>query len=386
MKKNKIRICHIITRMDWGGSPDVVRLLCEGLARDDFEVTLIIGQTRHASQKTRDFLEHFPGKVVSIPELRREINPFVDLYALFALNRFLRHHDFDIVHTHTAKAGFLGRSAALLAGCRCIVHTPHGHNFYGYFGKTMSSLIVLLERLAGLYTAAMVVLTRLEKNDCCALGVVPEAKMRLIHPALEPEFFNADRSSREAMRQSLGLGSGRVIGMIARLEPVKGPRYFVEACAQLAGVLPDARFVVIGEGSLRKEMEDSVQRYGLAQRFLFTGWREDIPGILSCLDVMVQPSLNEALGLSLLQAQAKGVPIVATRVGGIAEAVVDGETAILVPPGDSSAIAQAVKKILEDTEFAAVMGKKAREWVAGQFTVERMLKSHEALYRELLQR
>jgi glycosyltransferase involved in cell wall biosynthesis len=381
---NKIKICHVITRMDWGGSPEIVRMLCAGLSGERFEVTLVTGQTLHSTRKTEEFFSLFRGRVVVVPSLKRDISIIDDWAALFQLFFFFRKNRFDVVHTHTAKAGFLGRTAAFFSGCRCIVHTPHGHNFYGYFGKILSGFMILLERLAALYTRTLVVLTRLEYDDYRHAGVCSANKLALINPAIENEFFSVTKAGKESARQSLALSDARIVGMIGRLEPVKGPVYFIESCRLLASSVPCVRFMVCGEGSLRRELEARVKSYGLTERFLFTGWREDIREILSCFDVLVLPSINEALGLVLLQAQACGVPIVASRVGGVAEAVRDNETGILVPSRDSCAIASAVEKLINDERMRSSMGKRGREWVAGRFTVENMIHAHEELYIRLL--
>ncbi|MGE5308551.1 MAG: glycosyltransferase family 4 protein [Deltaproteobacteria bacterium] len=379
-----IRICHVITRMDWGGSPDIVRLLCANLDPERFEVTLVTGKTLDPSEKTREFLKGFKGTVVIVPSLRRDINPLLDLAAFVRLFLLFRKEHFDIVHTHTAKAGFLGRLAAFFAGCRRTVHTPHGHNFYGYFGPLMSRFVVLLERLAGTCTSRFVFLTELERRDNIAFLVCNEKKAALIYSCIEPGFISRFKDKAEA-RRALGLGEGQIAGMIGRLETVKGPRYFVEAALTLSARFPGARFLIVGEGSLRGELEARIANRGLKDRFILMGWREDIPEILSALDVLVLPSLNEAFGLVLIQAQAAGVPVVASAVGGVAEAVCHRVTGILVPPADPSALAAATARLLSEPAAAVVMGQKGREW-SGRFTLERMVKSHEDLYMGLMEK
>lgn len=383
MTMDKIRICHVITRMDWGGSPELVRMLCEGLSPERFEVTLVTGPTLHPSVKTAAFFARFRDRITVVPALKREIGFFSDCRAFFALYRLFRRRRFDIVHTHTAKAGFLGRAAALFAGCRCIVHTSHGHNFYGYFGPAMSAVIVMLERVSAAYTRKLVMLTELEKRDHIAYRICGEGKTELIFSCLEPEYLLPPEKSREEIARELGTGERIVVGMVGRLEPVKGPGFFVDACVSIAAEFPGVSFLVTGEGSLRAGLEARAAASGFKDRFIFTGWREDIRDVLSLLTVLVLPSLNEALGLILLQAQAQGVAVVASGVGGVAEAVKDGETAILVPPADSAAIAAALRRLLSDPAAAKAMGEKGRAWVAGRFNIDRMIRSHEEMYARL---
>ena len=160
----KIKIAQVITRMDWGGSPDIVRILCERLNPDKYEVWLLTGETKYPSKKTEDFFRRFKDRVVFVPELKRDICPLSDLAAFLRLYFLFLKHRFDIAHTHTAKAGFLGRIAARLAGVPGIIHTPHGNNFYGYFGRVASRLVVWLERFADYFADKNIVLTELEKE------------------------------------------------------------------------------------------------------------------------------------------------------------------------------------------------------------------------------
>lgn len=382
--KRKIRICYVITRMDWGGAPDLVRMLCMGLPPERFEVTLVTGRTRSPSRKTREFFAAFKGKVVVVPGLQREVGLFRDLGALLALHRVFRRGGFDIIHTHTAKAGFLGRTAAFFCGCRCIVHTPHGHNFYGYFGRLMTGLVIRMERCAAMYTRVIVALTGMERDDYRRFRICPAAKVALIPTAIGPEFFTAADTRRVKACKAWG-ADGRLVGFVGRLEPVKGPEYFLAACREIAAAFPEARFVITGEGSLREKLLTLACSYGLKERVVFTGWQEEVSEVISCLEVLVQPSLNEAVGLVLLEAQALGVPVVASRVGGIAEAVQDGRTAILVPPADSAAIARAVIGLLKDVRAAKEMGRCGQGWVRGRFTAGEMVRRHEELYHGLLE-
>jgi glycosyltransferase involved in cell wall biosynthesis len=385
MVQRKIKVCQVITRMDWGGSTDLVRLLSAGLSKEssDCEVTLVIGVTIHPSARTKAFFKDFPGKLVVIPELQRQLNPWLDLAAFVKLLGLFRKEKFDIVHAHTAKAGFLARSAAFLAGCRRIVYTPHGLVFFGYFNFLSSGFFVLLERLAGLYTRRIVALTSWEREDLLAFGICPALKIKVVPTCIEPDFFSLPQD-RQAVRRKLGLPEGLLVGMVGRLEPVKGPRFFIEAAKEVAAKFPEARFCMVGEGSLREELKKLAADRGLAGKLTFTGWRDDAREIISCLDILVLPSLNEAVGLVLLQAQAQGVPVVAFAVGGVAEALVEGRTGLLVPERDHCALAGAVCGLLANEEARREMGARGAEWVKGRFTEERMVADHRALYKRLM--
>ena len=375
----------MITRLDWGGSPDIVRIICQYLNSEVYDVRLITGPTRYPGAKTKQFLEKFKTKSVIIPQLKREINPINDLLALFRLYFLFRREKFDIVHTHTAKAGALGRMAAYLARRPIIVHTPHGHNFYGYFGKGLSKAIVLIERFLANFTDKIIALTELEKNDFIRFKIAPEQRLSVIYQGLELDRSMRLDEDRVKTREILGIGlDGNLVGMIGRLEPIKGPGYFVESAKYVAQNFPKTKFIIVGEGSLRRVLEKKIEEYGLRNRFTLLGWREDIGAVLSILDILVLPSLNEAVGMVLIEAQAQGIPIVATQVGGIPEIVRNNQTGILVPAGDSKELAKAISYLLADRQKRLQMSEAAKDWVKGRFEAKTMVDKISELYEELI--
>ncbi len=377
---NKIKVAQVITRLDWGGSPDIFRVLASGLDPEKFDVSLVIGRTAYPSAKTGEFLQRFSGRLTVINELQRDISPFRDLRAFFKLYNVFRREKFDIVHTHTAKAGALGRLAAKLSGVPKIVHTPHGHNFYGYFGPVLTRIIVIIERFLAKFTDKIIALTELEKNDLMKFGIAGEDKAVLIYQGLELDIPKADKN---AIKISFNIDiDDYAVGMIGRLEPVKGPEYFIKAAIEVSREFKNVKFLLVG--SLRLKLEKQVKDSGLADKFIFTGWREDVPDILSMLDIMVLPSLNEAVGIVLVQAQYLGVPVVATTVGGIPEVVKDNETGILVLASDVQGIAEGIKELLRDTAKRITMGQAGKTWVSGRFRAEEMIRKTSELYKELI--
>ncbi|MFA5100114.1 MAG: glycosyltransferase, partial [Candidatus Omnitrophota bacterium] len=327
----KIKIAQIITRMDWGGSPDLVRILCERLDPAKYDITLISGPTLHPTIKTGKFIREFRGTYIVIPQLQRDIEPVHDIIAFLRLYVLLRMKRFDIVHTHTAKAGALGRMAARLAGVRVIVHSPHGHNLYGYFSPAMTRRIVNVERFLSRFTDKIIAGTRLEKKDYLAHAIGVDSTIDVIYAGLDLKEYEAEPSLKDKLKGSLGIPvHENVVGMIGRLEQVKGPGFFVDAALRIVQLRQDVRFVLIGEGSLKKELSDRVAAAGFKDRIIFAGWRDDIAPLLTMLDIMVLPSLNEAVGLVLIEAQSQGIPVVASNVGGIPETIKENETGILV--------------------------------------------------------
>jgi glycosyltransferase involved in cell wall biosynthesis len=387
MQNPKIKIAQVITRLDRGGAPDIYRILCNHLDPAVYDITLIMGHCECPSLKTDELLKKFKGKTIVVPSLRREINPANDIAAFARLYAIFQNHKFDIVHAHTAKAGALGRLAAGLAGGAVIVHTPHGHNFYGYFGPRASAIIVKIEKFLTLFTDRIIALTELERSDYVKFGIDDGRKITVIYQGLELEKETLDRENIFNLKSVFNIQpEDLVIGMVGRLEPVKGSMFFIEAAPLIAKRFPATKFLVAGEGSLRNEMEERARKLGISDRVIFAGWREDVPDMISIMDVVVQPSLNEAVGIALVEAQAQGVAVVATNVGGIPEAVVDGRTGILVPPSDAEALAEAVMELLSDGTKRAGMGAAGRAWVQDKFRAETMAEKTSALYMELLEK
>jgi glycosyltransferase involved in cell wall biosynthesis len=381
---SKIKVAQVITRMDWGGSPDIVSITCSRLDPELYDVTLVVGQTRYPSVKMKEFLKKWNSKIVSIPQLRRNINPIYDLYAFIKLYSLFRSEKFDIVHTHTAKAGVLGRIAAYFSGRPVIIHTPHGHNFYGYFGPIGSKMVVIIERLLGRFSDKIICLTELEKKDYIRFKIAKEDKLSLIHLGLELDDYDKP-SGKSKIKIDFNIGpEENLVAMIGRLEPVKGPQYFVKAAVEVAKQNNITKFILIGEGSLRKTLEEKVGKLGFNEKIIFAGWREDIPEILSDLDILVLPSLNEAVGMVLIEAQAKGMAVIATNVGGIPEIVKDKQTGILVRPGDYLGLARAINHLLADREKRLVMGQAGKEWVRSRFKAEEMVSNISGIYQKLI--
>lgn len=379
----KLKVAEVITRLDWSGSPEIVRIIATYLENEEFDLTIIVGMTRYPTAKTKDFLFQFADRITILPYLKRDISPFEDLRALLSLCSIFRKKKIDIVHTHTAKAGALGRLAAFFCRIPVVIHTPHGHNFYGYFNRFASACIIQIERFLGTLTDKIIALTELEKSDYVRLKIADEAKIMLVYQGLELDRYVPTKESALKIRQEFGIGTDKkIIGMVGRLESVKGPRYFVEAVSNVLNKTSGkAVFMMVGEGSLRNELRTEVEKLGIAQFFIFTGWREDNLELISSLDILVLPSLNEAVGMVLIEAQALGVPVVATRVGGVPEVVKDGITGILVAPEKASEIAAAVVMLLDDEPKRFAMGRAGKEWVAGRFKASEMVQAISCLYK-----
>jgi len=381
MADKRLKIAQVITRMDKGGSSDIVRDLT-GRLSDKYEVKLIYGPTQNPSQKTKDFLNVRRRNTIFLPVLRREINFFYDILAIFMLWRIFREERFDIVHAHTSKAGFLARIAARLAGVKSIIYMPHGHVFYGYFGEVKTRLIVNAERFAARYCDMILVLTNLEKNDFEQLRIAPGEKIRVIVPGIDfNELREFDKARRVEARRMLKINDDEIaVGFVSRLETVKGAEIFLESAAIISGKNPNVRFVVCGDGALKNKVLESQEVLG--NRLIFLGWREDNLNIINALDILIQPSLNEAVGLNIIEAQALGVAVAATRVGGIPEIIADGHTGLLCAP-DARAVADAAQRLVDEPKFRMTLAENGRVNALRKFDFMRMADDIEDIYKSI---
>ncbi len=369
------RVLHVITRLVVGGAQENTLLTVRGLRALGYEVELAVG-----SETGPEGSLAIPEGVVAhrIPTLVREIRPLSDLRALWSLCRLMR-RGYHVVHTHTSKAGVLGRVAARWAKVPLVVHTPHGHVYHGYGGRLRSRFFVWVERALARWTDALVALTQSEKREHLREGVGRLEQWAVIPSGVEMEGYQRQSALR---RQDVGLPEdGFVVGCVARLVPVKGVEDAIEATAQLRSLSPPVHLVLVGDGPQRPALERLVTALRLQDRVHVLGLRRDVPDLLPLFDVVVLPSRNEGMGRVIVEAQAAGVPVVAARVGGIPDLVVEGITGILVPPADPGALADAIRSLAEDRGAWARMKAAARTHVARDLSADAMVRSVDALYR-----
>jgi glycosyltransferase involved in cell wall biosynthesis len=323
-------------------------------------------------------------KVILLPSLVRSIRPIKDLKALFALIWLISKEKPDIVHTHSSKGGLLGRLAAKLCGVTPIIHTPHGHVFYGHFGPIASKMFLWIERIFSKFTDRLVALTHGEKDDYIEMSVCSPEKLLTIHSGVDIRQFLHTNGNLAEKKRSLGLGPKEpVIGFVGWLLPIKGPEYLLEAMDYIWPKQPDTTLVMVGKGDLDVDLRAEALRKNVNGNVKFLGWRQDIHELMPVFDIFVLPSLNEGMGRVLVEAMAAGKPVVASRVGGIPDLVRDGETGYLVPPADPKALSDAILKILKDPDQAKLMGQRGKE-SCRQFSLDSMIEKLDDLYAGLI--
>jgi glycosyltransferase involved in cell wall biosynthesis len=379
------KVCHIITRLDLGGSAENTLLTAIGLRGRGYAVDIICGQSDNPqSPRETEALAHGVC-IIRIKELVRPIAPVRDTLVLIKIIRLMLKNHYDIVHTHTSKAGIVGRMAGIIAGVPIVVHTPHGHIFYGYFSLLLTAVFMCLERIVTRKTHALITLTNKEKQDYLAQRIGTHARSHPILSGIDLAPFLAPKARNDSFRESIGLGlSDFVAGTVARLVSIKNHDVIVSAASLLNNRCPDLRFVFIGDGELRPSLESRIRSLGLENRFVFLGWRNDIPLYLDAFDLFVMCSHNEGMGRAFIEAQASGVPVVGSRVGGVEEAIAEGKTGFLVDPGKPEELARVLERVYDDRELLARMSAACRAHVDPAFGKELMVDRIDSLYRSLM--
>jgi glycosyltransferase involved in cell wall biosynthesis len=381
----RIRVLQLITRLIVGGAQETVLYTASCLDKRLFEVEVLSGPQTGSEGSLIQEMRSLEIPLSILPELRREISPVRDLLALVKMVRFMRENHYSIVHTHSSKAGILGRLAAKLAGVPVVIHTVHGWSFHEYMPHWQRWFYIRMERLIASMTDTFILVAESDRQKGIQEGIGTPDQYHLIRSAIPIEEFDPEKYNREAVRKALGIASDApVLGFIGRFSPQKNPLAWVRIAAIVANRLPACRFLLVGGGPLRPQVESAVSRLGLAERTVFGGLRRDIPSMLAGMDVLLMTSAWEGLPRVIPQALCERVPVVASRVDGIAEAILDGETGFLRQLDDESGLAEACLSLLENNELRKTMGQRGREFASSHFNLRDMVLRLQELYLALL--
>jgi len=378
----KIKVAHIITRLNSGGAQEIALSIASGLDKQVFETIFISG----SQDINMDMVKRWEMEVKIIPELIREINPLKDLKALAKLYFFIKDNKFDIVHTHTSKAGILGRIAAKLAKVPIIFFTPHGSIFHSiYYGPIATFLLGRLENFAASFTDKIITCSENEKKDFLDNKVGSCDKYITIYWGIRQDNFLKSYDIL-AKRRELGMSENVIlIGNVARLVPEKGHLFCLESFKIVVDKFPNAKLFIIGDGILKPDIEAKINELNLNNNVIMLGYRRDVAEILASLDISLHTSIWEGTPVAIIEAMLMAKPIIASRVGGIPELIEDGSTGILVSPYDKEALAQAIMRLINDKAQASKMGEAARQSAQDKFNLELMIKNITKIYDSLVE-
>jgi glycosyltransferase involved in cell wall biosynthesis len=385
-----VRVLRVIARLNMGGPALHVSYLTAGLAERGYDTMLVAGTLARGEDSMSFVAEDLGIRVRKIDALSREISPLRDLEAVWALARIIREYRPRILHTHTAKAGAVGRMAAMVAGDAAppiVVHTFHGHVLRGYFDPARTLGFRLLERWLARHSTALIAVSPEVRDDLVGLGVAPPERFVVVRLGIElGQRLALDAAgARDEQRRLLGIPPGRfVVGWVGRMAAVKRIDDVLVAFQKLCRSGVDACLCLVGDGPNRAEVERRAQSLGIVRRTLFLGYQEQIASLYAAFDAMILPSASEGTPVSAIEALAAGRPVVATRVGGVPDVVRDGVDGFLVEPGDTSAMAERLRQLAADRELGARMGEAGRERVLPRYAVERLVDDVDRLYRSLL--
>jgi len=384
-KNDKKRVLHVITRLVKGGAQQNTLLTVLGQRDRGYDVTLVTGPTFGAEGEIESRAKEEKVNLIKISSLVRNINPLKDAVSLVRLYWVIKRSKYHIVHTHTSKTGILGRIAAKLAGVPVIIHTPHGHIFHSYFGWFKTLFFLNLEKITAKFTSKIITLTDNCKREHIELGIANADKFFTVSSGIVVDKFSQNSKDILRIRDSLGIAEDRrIVGTVARLVPIKGVNYLINSILDVVKEYPDVHFLIVGDGWQKPDLEQMVIKDKLKDNVTFTGIRDDVPDLISAMDLFVLSSLNEGMGRVLVEAGLMGKASVATNVSGIPELIEHNKTGLLVESKNPAQLTEAILKLLKEPEVAKRMGKAAREKMLQGYSAEVMVDRISKLYEDQL--
>lgn len=387
----KIKILRIITRLNIGGPAIHAALLTRELNNNEFESTLIYGSTSKDEGDMSYILENHDIKSVYIPALKRELNPFYDIIAFYRIFKFIKEYKPDIIHTHTAKAGTLGRLAAILANVPIKIHTFHGNIFHGYFNKSSTRFFIFIEKILAKFTQSIIAISQRQKDEIVQkYGITNPKKCSVIKLGFDLAKFLNLSSKEGTFRKRFNFKEDDIlVGIVGRLTAIKNHRMFIDAIDHInrtAGkdIIDKIKFVIVGDGEMKEELLAYGRFRRMEKKVSFIGWIKDIDEVYAGLDIAALTSINEGTPVSLIEAMASSKPVISTDVGGVKDAV--GETGILVKSGDYKVMSDKISNLAASLEKREELGRRGRDFVRNKYSKERLVSELRELYNDLIKR
>lgn len=378
---NKTKVCHIITKLELGGAQQNTLYTVSNLSKEKYIPLLISGKN--------GFLDNeacaIPGlKLFFIPKLIRPICPFCDFIAFLRITKILLKEKPDIVHTHSSKAGIIGRWAAWFAKVPIVIHTFHGFGFNKQQSFLVRNFFILLEKITALITHKLVVVAQENINDAMNYKIGTKEQYMVIRSGIEIDKFKNSSIDKDAKKEELNiLEDEKVITTIGPFKPQKNLKDFIKIANLISETNNNCKFLIIGDGDLRPQLELLVQGYDLTEKIIFLGWQRSINEILAISDIFVLTSLWEGLPRSMIEAMSSSVPVIANAVDGVKEIIKDGENGFLSEPFNIKKTADLSLKLLNDPELAKKIGTAGKNSIQKEFDIDFMVQQQEELYMEM---
>ena len=381
----KMKICHVITRMIVGGAQENTLLTIKGHVEKGHECVLVTGFSPGREGELLKNVDLPEFRIETFPDLVRELSPVRDFMAFLRLKKFFKKEKFDVVHTHSSKAGIIGRLAAHAAGVPVVVHTVHGQAFHPYEKWWKNKLYITLEHLAANWCDRIYAVAQAMIDQCVDAGVAPRSKYQVVYSGMDTAHFASCKRSAE-LRTKLGIPENvKVIATVARLFPLKGYEFVIPAAKRIIEKYPDTHFLLIGDGPMYDELQKQLAEDNIAENFHFSGLvsPDKVADHLAQADLLWHLSLREGLPRAVVQALAVGIPAIGFALDGTPEVVINGETGFVVDAEDIDAVVEKTCCIWDDPELAAKMGENGSRKVIEQFDWHRMADILETEYLRL---
>ena len=383
----KIKVAHIIARMIAGGADENTLFTIQGLDKTKYEIDLITGE--EVDKNILNEEKNYPFNIIQIKGLKWKLNFFHDPIVLLKLIKLLKEKRYDIVHTHTTKAGILGRIAAHISGVPVIVHGLHGSTFQAFNSRLLNWLLFLFEKMTSRFTDAYISVSKVLSENYIEKGIGNKNNHFTVYSGMDlAKFINAGkRMNVKKKYEELGIDGGDfLIGNVARLEDRKGHQFLFDAFKKILEERESGnlKLLIVGEGNKRNYLENYVKELNLESKVIFTGYREDVEELMAMMDIFVLTSLREGLPRVLVQAAAVGKPSIAFNVDGVSETIKDNYNGFLVEPGNIEQLTNQIKKYINNRELISLHGIKGREFIGNKWSITGMVDRVNRIYQELI--
>jgi len=385
--ERKIKVAHIIARIITGGADENTLFTMEGLDKNKYKVDLITGE--EFDESILDKVKNNPFDTIQIKGLKWKLNFLHDPIVLLKLMKILKRKHYDIVHTHTTKAGILGRIAAYISGVPVIVHGLHGSTFQAFNSGLLNWLLFLFERLTGRFTDAYISVSGVLSKKYIERGIGKKENYHTIYSGMElTKFYQArDKTNYKEKYEELGINAGDfLIGNVARLESRKGHQFLLDAFKNIVEKQKNGnvKLLIIGEGNKREYLENYVKKLNLGDKVIFAGYRENVEELMALMDIFVLTSLREGLPRVLVQAAAVGIPSVAFDVDGVSEIIKDNYNGFLVEVKDLEQLEKRIMKYMNNKELILLHSGKGREFIENKWSIKGMVDRIDKIYQKLI--